>query len=245
MSSNQCPVCDESLQPQATQNNHSWVLYNCSNCGAYRLTAECSADISAHLKNPLDKAKLSYAIRRMRKNNEPPIISYDLAESILKNTNLPIASEQIENLILYLGQSLLEPGEKVPLEPSALRATLGSLTTNGAAWVLKEAFNLGFVRGAEMIAMNTPYALLNATLTIQGWEKFKGLQATTSGSTRAFMAMKFGDSQLDNVFVEFFKPAAKRAGFGGRPKGSVSAKYSAVSGAEPRARRARPSNDRG
>ncbi len=46
-----------------------------------------------------------------------------------------------------------------------------------------------------------------------GWEKYADLKQTRTNSRTAFMAMKFGDAQLDDVIESYFKPAVKRAGF--------------------------------
>jgi hypothetical protein len=48
---------------------------------------------------------------------------------------------------------------------------------------------------------------------MRGWEKFAQLKETRINSRTAFMAMKFGDTQLEDMVESCFKPAVKRAGF--------------------------------
>jgi hypothetical protein len=50
-------------------------------------------------------------------------------------------------------------------------------------------------------------------LTMRGWEKYAELKEIRTGSRTAFMAMKFGDPQLDQVVDAYFKPAVRRTGF--------------------------------
>ena len=46
-----------------------------------------------------------------------------------------------------------------------------------------------------------------------GWEKYGQLKEVRSNSRTAFMAMKFGDAQLDHAVDACFRPAVRRAGF--------------------------------
>ena len=71
------------------------------------------------------------------------------------------------------------------------------------------------MEGTIHSSISAPYdaPVLNATLSIGGWERFAELQTEASGTKRAFMAMRYGDTEMDHVFFECFKPAAKRAGY--------------------------------
>lgn len=97
----------------------------------------------------------------------------------------------------------------ITLEPYSIKAVLGSITDFGASWILDQA------RAADLIqASRTMSGVLgDATLTLRGWSRFEELQTSVAGVKRAFMAMKFGDEELTNVFVNCFKSAAKRAGY--------------------------------
>ena len=55
--------------------------------------------------------------------------------------------------------------------------------------------------------------LANATLTFTGWDRYEDLKRGGRVYRRAFMAMKFGDEQLNRVLEQVFKPSALRAGF--------------------------------
>ena len=55
--------------------------------------------------------------------------------------------------------------------------------------------------------------MLALKLTMAGWEKHEKLRKTTVKSRTAFMAMKFGQTDLDRVVKECFRPAVERTGF--------------------------------
>jgi hypothetical protein len=48
---------------------------------------------------------------------------------------------------------------------------------------------------------------------MEGWEKYERLKTKEVESRTAFMALKFGQDELDRVVGECFRPAVKRTGF--------------------------------
>ncbi len=210
-----CPICKTALE--AKSNWKEWVgaIIDCPNCGRYNLPDEFYSDFIAsnHLE-PIELATLSYAIRRMQGHKVVPVIVSDLATSILQNTTLPTATEQIDNLVLYLGKILTEPGSTTTLQPDSMRATLGSITLVAAQWVIQEAIGLGLVQANVIPITGNPVLRIElATLSITGWQRYSELQNAVLRSRRAFMAMKFRDPQMDHVFSHCFKKAVKNAGF--------------------------------
>lgn len=206
-----CPICKTNLSQQASNFGMGAISINCQNCGGYELGREFYVDKleNNRLKNS-QRAILSYAIRRMKREGSRPFIFEDNAQSILQSTALPSATEQLDNLVLYLGKELEEPGELLSgLDPNTMRAILGAITETGADWVLKKAMQLELVEAISSFGGG----ISNVTLSISGWQRFTELQTTTLVSKRAFMAMKFGDEEMNNVFINCFKPAATRAGY--------------------------------
>ncbi|HEX2242103.1 MAG TPA: hypothetical protein VHK27_02360 [Gammaproteobacteria bacterium] len=52
-----------------------------------------------------------------------------------------------------------------------------------------------------------------ARLSIAGWTHYEELERGTADSRTAFMAMKFGDQELDHIFQTVLVPAVKQTGF--------------------------------
>ena len=53
----------------------------------------------------------------------------------------------------------------------------------------------------------------HVTLSFEGWDYFEQLRRDGPSYQKAFMAMKFGDSLLNEIFEKVFKPCVKQAGF--------------------------------
>jgi len=50
-------------------------------------------------------------------------------------------------------------------------------------------------------------------LSFAGWQRYERLKRGSSDARKAFMAMKYGDKELDRIVDETFKPAVEQAGF--------------------------------
>jgi hypothetical protein len=51
------------------------------------------------------------------------------------------------------------------------------------------------------------------SLNFKGWERYDELKRGTPDTREAFMAMKFGQAEITEIFQKGFRRAAERAGF--------------------------------
>jgi hypothetical protein len=192
--------------------NGGSVEYFCHNCGVFRLSSSADAVVEKAGYAPSERARFSYGLRRMGSNS---LLTTYLLESILDDTKLPDASTLQDNLLIHLESELAGPGESVELWAPALRGWLGALSSTSVRWAIDQAVAAKLVEGMVVAQSggDDEFRLLNATLTIKGWARVEELRRSASGSRKGFMAMKFGDTQLDTVFREHFKPAVHKAGY--------------------------------
>jgi hypothetical protein len=190
MDSNVCLVCAEFLsEAPARRGSQDATDYQCPNCGDYALSGTFEAMLDAGPFDRKERAVLAHAVRKIDQHGGRPLISTHFAKSVLETGRLPGIEEQLENLILYLGRVLPEPGATVDLHATHMRATIGCITENAAGWVIRQAHELGYAQGAGIQSISGSFDLLGATLSVQGWEMHRQLLAEGSQSKRAFMAM--------------------------------------------------------
>lgn len=206
-----CPLCRMELmgEPRAFGDT---IEYQCHNCGVFRLSSRATTIVGNAGYAPMERAKLSYGLRRLGGN---ALITSHSLESIIQNTKLPDASALQDNLLLYMQSELAGPGESMDLWAPAMRGWLGALSSASSRWAIDQALAAELVEGTAVRSLggDDEFRLLNATLAIKGWARVEELLRSASGSYKGFMAMKFGDPQLDAVFREHFKPAVAQAGF--------------------------------
>ena len=63
---------------------------------------------------------------------------------------------------------------------------------------------------ADMNMPGTEFSLMHE---MPGWERYEALKKARIESRNAFMAMKFGDSELDEMVDKCFRRAVRRTGF--------------------------------
>ena len=206
-----CPLCRMELmgEPRAFGDT---IEYQCHNCGVFRLSGTAAAIVANAGYAPIERAKLSYGLRRMGGN---ALFTSHSLESIIQDTKLPDASALQDNLLLYMQGELAGPGESMELWAPALRGWLGELSSASGRWVIDQALKAELIQGTAVRTYggDDEFRLLTATLTIKGWARVEELLRAANGSQKGFMAMKFGDPELDAVFRDHFKPAVQQAGF--------------------------------
>lgn len=215
---NKCPICNSEVQkpkPLLTNDQHL-ENYTCLRCGSYYLNSYMESYIPHLLQNDNSKiAILSHWIRTEYEANRPDdrgrtkmiILNKDLVESIIKNPP-PNPTEKANNIIRWLGEHLHEHGKVIPLKPMQHQSIMGALTPNEFMWIIKFLIDTGVLEGTLTL---DPQA--NVTLTFEGWKYYEELKKGATDSRKAFMAMKYGDEQMDKIVDEILKPAVEETGF--------------------------------
>jgi len=187
------------------------VEYQCHNCGVFSLSGSADVSVASAGYTLAERAKLSHGLRRM--GGSKLLTTYSL-DAIIRDTTLPDASALRDNLLLHVQSELAGPGESMDLWAPAVCGWLGALSPNSARWAIEQAMAAHLLQGIPARAMNAEdYIVANATLTVHGWARVEELLREAKDSKKAFMAMKFGDPNLDEIFRNHFKPAVLKAGF--------------------------------
>ncbi len=209
MSAN-CPVCStEMLEPAHDVFETGAKIYSCSNCGRFELDLQGQSLVSRiSSNNPEQLPLLSYAIRRMNHGTDFPSVSAELIEEILSNSHLPSPAEQVESLLLWLGENLRFFGDQTRILPQTHTAVIGAASVDNFFVVAQELIDSGLFKG---FAASGPS--FSGTLTLRGWQRYEELRRGRSASRKGFMAMAYGNDDLDTVFHDCFKPAVAAAGF--------------------------------
>jgi hypothetical protein len=196
-------------------------VYNCPRCGLWGLNLVHSAltnMLTAKLGNWDEKSihlrsHLSHIIRRQQRDDGGWVQVPLELETWHLELPLPSPQEQLDRLIIAVGDNQPSSAESARIPPDAVSAFIGTKITRqspnaGLGWLLgqQEAHNLLDNRGDERGAI-----LLR--LKMEGWHRYEALKRAEVESHTALMAMQFGDAELDSVVKDCFAPATKRAGF--------------------------------
>lgn len=158
------------------------------------------------------RAVLSHAVRQMQRQHEWPTITNSVYTNILLNSTLPKVAEQADNLILWLGSKVGSSDAEVEILSEELQAIIGAQRVESVQYIanhLQSKKLITFGRTDDTKA--TPPLIFQ--MTFDGWQEFEKLNKTSSQSSIAFMAMKYGDSALNEIVNSVFRPAVQATGF--------------------------------
>jgi len=212
-----CPICDFQLKQQKRTINQDGDAFDCARCGVYILSNSAQCDIAYYLKTERKRMALSYAIRRAQRK-QPPAYTTAIIEKIIYQEYLPSIREQVDNLIRWIGENGEEPGASVRINFQEHGAIIGIQSIAGFIYIVSYCLNAKILEGdfhAHAPPNRSTYLRGGATvlLSFSGWDRFDQIQKGLSSGQNAFMAMKFGDSQLDEIIDTYFRGAVKLTGF--------------------------------
>lgn len=204
-----CPICESPLRSQ-TPNIGEVIKYDCPRCGSFELVGSLVGVLPGMLSQDRDAAtKLSHAIRQANERKEPLALDTDLAKEILKRP-LPSPSEQADLLIRWLATNVPDLGETVNVNFDKHGSLIGSKSRAGFEMVVEHLITSDLIKGRILPGGGLA---ANVTLTFKGWAHYENLKLGGKVYRKGFMAMKYGDPELNDMLESVFKPAAKRAGF--------------------------------
>lgn len=188
---------------------------DCPRCGRFLISGTVKIVLENLVQQrTINNSRLSHALRLRydAQPRPPPFLrrDTDLQPFQADRNHIP-PHEQLDNLILWIGNNQPSPQEWAHSEMHALAARIGASIGSdgseaGVAWLIDEFDSLGLF--AFELDPNP-----RVRLKPQGWVRLGELSRRIVNSHTAFMAMKFGDATLDRVLRECFQPAAARAGF--------------------------------
>lgn len=214
MNAQGCPAClrIQNVSFGTEGRWHDRMIVNCGCCGAFTLSRTADAVLRRQELEPHQRASLMHRIRRASERSDTMIDSNAL-QLWLDDLKPLSATDQIANLVLWLADHLRYPGERVDLTFDRYQAIVGAANADAFTWVLGHARDEGLIQGAAANQLGIPSRLVQATLTLKGWQAAEEWRRARTASQVAFAAMKFGDPQTDTLFREVLQPAVKLTGF--------------------------------
>jgi nucleoside 2-deoxyribosyltransferase len=204
-----CPICEVWLPQSDRVPSDDWEPFNCLNCGRFGISGSLLAQSPrAWEGSRRARAVLSHAVRRMQRGTKPPLLEYSLVKQVLDADDLPSPAEQVDLLLVQIGDKQGAPGEHAEIYLDMVRAAIGAQSAPGVQWAI---LALHEAKLAQTDQAAGPKQVVS--LTFSGWQRYHTLRQGRPESRRAFMAMQYGDAQLEQLYEATLKPATEKTGF--------------------------------
>jgi nucleoside 2-deoxyribosyltransferase len=195
-----CPICGKLILPLGAKSHIDVAIHNDT------LSRRKVSDKEKNIR----RAILKHHILKITSSNEEKYhpITLQLINSILNdNPKLPTPVEQINNLILFIGNSINTIDETVEeSNVEKLLSLIGCSDDNNLSKILNIAKEENFINFSSWEA----YYL---SLTLKGWNYYEDLKKTSLHSNMAFLALQFKSDYITEALRQAIKEAVAETGF--------------------------------
>ncbi len=211
-----CPFCTSDLRDgKAFVTGRDTVTVQCPVCGTYRISGT-AVDLLEHW--PLTDEKrlaMAFAVRRMTDDRpELPFFTSDALRALRDTSALPAPEALLDEIVLWFGRHSATIGHTFQVSYAEYRTILGAANPLAFDFVAEWMLSSRYFEGVKLKALSpTPIPLVNCRLTPAGWSRYAELSRSHARSRQGFMAMRYGDSELDALVANHFVPEVRKAGF--------------------------------
>ena len=198
-----CPVCQNaergsSCQRSPIPNMIDASTFHCNVCALY---AASGLDELTRLQDlePLQRALLSHRLRTRPPTEEPFRITPEWVNDLLSNGSLPSPAVQAANIVRFIGDEVSRSGKPLDQLPVGFYAIIGALNREIAFHLIGELQERKILTGTNAIL----------TLSLDGWEQYEKEKRGQFEGNYGFLAMQFGDSELNSFVEDVVKPAVE------------------------------------
>jgi hypothetical protein len=211
-----CPFCNLELRGRSAIaiHNRDCVTVQCPVCGRYEITGT-GVDLIAHWTLTEDRRlAMAFAVRRMTDRPDAPRITSDVLKALRDTTALPAPETLLDEAVLWFGRHSPSAGYTFLVDYAEHKTVLGAIDPNAFNFVAEWMIESGLFAGLRPKAMNTVLVpIMNCQLTPAGWRRYTELSQSFAESRFGFVAMKYGDAELDALVADHFTPEVRKTGF--------------------------------
>ena len=227
-----CLVC-VSRDAESLEKDVGAYIYRCSICGAYELESgellSPSSDAPTLNHWQLTELQRSVLSHRIREHSDAGnerstfLVTASALADLRTDAALPSPGMQAVNAIRFIGDEVSKSGDPINGIPDRFHAVIGAKNRAAGDWILSELRKKSLVtilhRDQEFRANRSgPGQIVvpvskHVNLSLDGWEQYEREKRGRVEGNYGFVAMKFGDRELDTFMSTVVKPRLEEAGF--------------------------------
>lgn len=213
-----CPFCSYPLHSASALVVHErqrTATAQCLTCGTYLITWEANDLLAQWSLTDRDRVTMALALRRLTSRAEPPFLTTDALRSLREAMELPRPDALLDEAVLWFGQLSSEAGCLFSVTYRKCKAALGLVTPEAFDFLVDWMLTSDLFDGTKLQTTSggEPHPISNCRLTPKGWSRYVELSRTHAASRYGFMAMRYGDAELDAVISDHFAPEVRKTGF--------------------------------
>ncbi|WP_291885426.1 hypothetical protein [Maricaulis sp.] len=204
----ECPICEGRFFGRCYEHSSDidGRAFECDACGRFTLS-RTALSVRVRSLNSVERAAISHRIQIAQSENYIPRITTSWFDDDSVELRLPSPIERARNLIEVVGLHVLSNGSHLSeLSPRDF-SKIGFFDFLDAENIFRETSSRNLLKGQLVPDSDGDfYHLSELNLTLDGWEEFEELRSGLRAGKYAFVAMKFGDLELEVLVSTFVKP---------------------------------------
>ena len=125
-------------------------------------------------------------------------------------SNFTSPAIQAMNLIRHIGDEVSESGEPI-YQLAGLKTIIDAPSETFAEQLVEELGDSGIIKMGPPIRTMQSTVFMRVNLTLYGWERYEAEKRGGFDGNYGFIAMQFGEADLDDFVEKVVKPAVKNA----------------------------------
>ena len=214
-----CHVCrDVSVKEEFSQGHRTY--FDCENCGYFGASGSLLATqltLDEPRMTKVQYAALSHRIRQVAevtKNGEDVLVlTTHSLEEMLPNLQLPSPSEQAINILRFFGDQIQTSGEPSRNPEKSFVAKVGAANRASALRIVRQLADDGMLLIANRSYQMTADEPDGIDLSLKGWAQWEAERRGQLAGNHGFIALQFGDQELDNFLKDVIKPSVGELGY--------------------------------
>ena len=212
-----CPICGPIYGGFAEQfrSGIDGEQWECEICGRFLLAGTTKAVFFENTNNklsPIKRAAISYMLNRRSDKESEAVLTTDKLREFTQRAKLPTAGIQAVNFINIIGDHVSDHGVAyVPNETTIAR--VGVLDPQVFLRLKKQLIEAKLIVAAEKKVRKSrnggDVSETSYDLTLEGWEKYYAEKKGEVQGNYGFVALQFGDAELDDLLNNNAAPAIK------------------------------------
>lgn len=203
-----CPVCNNNAKV-TDKDYHDKQFVDCPRCGEFKISNYVVDQIGTQEgEENSERYILSYWIKQ-HQNDDIIEIDRKLYYNIIEQATLPEPKEISDNLIKLIGKKQKNRhAEPIELDIEYISSDIGAVGKEEVHWIACYLQENQFIYYSN--SSNRKYRF---RLELEGWDRYEEISKRGVKTTSAFLAMPYGNEELDKIYNEHFKFAVSQTAF--------------------------------
>lgn len=214
-----CPICrDVSVKQETSQGDRTFFECECcGNYGASRSLLTTTLSLNHRNLTTVQYAALSHRVRQAtdatKAGDDILILTTYGIDDMLPNLRLPSPSEQVTNILKYFGDQIQISGEPARNPDRAFVAQIGAANRPSALRIVRQMADDGLLLISNRTFQMTADEPDGIDLSLKGWAQWEAERRGQVAGNHGFIALQFGDSELDAFLKDVIKPTIGELGY--------------------------------